>query len=59
MCVCVCLTVGLGLALDVVEELGVAGEHSPAGGAGHDALLGVAPQVLPQPVLYLEEGLAA
>lgn len=49
----------LGLSVDMVEELGVAGEHAAAGGAGHQALLGVAPQVLSQTVFDLEEGVTS
>lgn len=45
----------LSLSLDVVKELGVAGEHAAAGGAGHQALLSVAAQMLPQTVLDLKE----
>lgn len=30
----------------MIEELGVVGEHAPAGGAGHHLLLGVAAEVL-------------
>lgn len=48
-------TLWLGLSVDVVEELGVAGEHAAAGGAGHQALLSVAAQMLPQTVLDLKE----
>ena len=52
------LTLGLRLPVEVVEQLGVAGEHAAAGGAGHHLLLGVAPQVLPQTVPDLKEGVA-
>ena len=52
------LTLGLRLPVEVVEQLGVAGEHAAAGGAGHHLLLGVAPQMFPQAVPDLKEGVA-
>lgn len=53
------LTIWLGLPVQVVEQLSVAGEHAATGGTGHQLLLSVAPHVLPQSVLDLEESVAA
>ena len=50
------LTLVSGLASDVVEELGVVGEHASTGRAGHHLLLGVASQVLPQLETPFERG---
>lgn len=45
--------------MQVVEQLGVAGEHAAAGGTGRQLLLSVAPHVFPQTVPDLEVGVAA
>lgn len=57
-CQSVVLTYGLGLSLEVVKQLGVAGEHAPTCGTSHKPLLSVAAHVLPKPVPDLEEGVA-
>lgn len=53
------LTDWLGLPVQVIEQLGVAGEHAAAGGTRHQLLLSVAAHVLPQTVPDLEVGVAA
>lgn len=52
------LTVQRSLTADVVEELGVVGEHPAAGGARHHLLLRVAAQVLPQLAAPFERAVA-
>lgn len=53
------LTLGLSLSLNVIKELGVAGEHAAAGRTGHQALLRMTAQVLAKPIFDLEESIAA
>ena len=55
----VSLTHRLGLPVEVVEQLGVAGEHAAAGRTGDQSLLSVAPDVFSQSVADLEESVAA
>lgn len=49
----------LGLSLNVIKELGVAGEHAATGRTGHQTLLSVTAQVLAQSILDLKEGVTA
>lgn len=47
------------LPLNMVKELGIAGEHTAAGGASDQPLLCMTAQMFPQPILDFKESITA